>query len=405
MSFLRTSAGALALAAALGAALAAAPAFAEGGLPGRIILESRLRLEAVDQANLPDTSDAWTLRTRYGWESPKVDGFKLLVEGDNVVSLGGDYFDGVHPSPGRPLVPDPEINRLNRAQIEWSGPAGLDLTVGRQRIVLDNARFVGNSGFRQTETTFDGARIAAKPLSWLSLDYAWLDQDNRSTGVLYDAENPLRGAFNLLHAQAKTPLGQLSVYDYLLDFNAAKTLSSATWGARLVGARPLRKDLSLTWQLEYARQRPYGDNPGQFDLGYGVAGAGLKAPRWEASTVFEELGGDGAHGFQTPFATKHPFQGWSNMFLTTPGAGVRDLYLRGVATPGSIGGHALRVVAEAHAFSAARGGFRYGRELDLGLYAPITKKLKASLEGAWFKGERAGYPDTTKTWVSLEYSY
>lgn len=402
MFVLRTTAGALALA----CGLAAAPAFADdaSAFPGRVILESRLRLETVDQTGFVHVSDAWTLRTRYGWESPKVAGLKLLVEGDNVVSLGGRYFDGVHPEPGYPSVPDPEINRLNRAQIEWSAVQSLDVVVGRQRVIFDNARFVGNTGFRQTETTFDGAHVTAKPADWLTLDYAWADQDNRSTGVLHDSEAPLRGSFNLLHAQAKTPLGLLSAYGYLLDFSNSPALSSETWGARLTGSRPIDKDLSLTWQLEYARQRNYADNPGRFDLGYGLAGAGLKGKRWEASLNYEELGADGVHGFQTPFATKHSFQGWSDMFLTTPGAGVRDLYLRGVATPGEISrGHPLRVVLEAHDFTSVKGGWRFGREFDLGLYAPITKKFGASLEGAWFSGDHAGFPDTAKTWVSLDF--
>jgi hypothetical protein len=400
----RASAGALALA----SALAVTPALAQDApaIPGRLILESRARLESVDQAGVANASDAWTLRTRYGWESPNFAGLKLLVEGDNVVSLGGTYFDGVHPEPGYPLVPDPEINRLNRAQVDWTGLPGAEVVVGRQRIVLDDQRFVGNSGFRQTETTFDGARLTAKPADWLTLDYAWFDQDNRSTGVLHDAEAPLRGSFNLLHAQAKTPLGQLSTYGYLLDFTNSPTLSAQTWGARLVGSHPIEPNLSLTWQLEYAEQRSWADNPGRFDLGYGLAGGGLKSKRWEASLVYEQLGGDGVHGFQTPFATKHPFQGWANMFLTTPGAGVRDIYLRGVATPGEIAaGHPLRIVAEAHDFTAMKGGWRYGREFDLGLYAPITKRLGAGLEGAWFQGDHAGFPDTAKTWVSLEFKF
>ena len=41
----------------------------------------------------------------------------------------------------------------------FDGIPDTPLKVGRQRIILDNARFVGNVGFRQLEQTFDAARI------------------------------------------------------------------------------------------------------------------------------------------------------------------------------------------------------------------------------------------------------
>ena len=37
---------------------------------------------------------------------------------------------------------------------------------------------------------------------------------------------------------------------------------------------------------------------------------------------------DGAVGFRTPLATLHKFNGWADLFLTTPGAGLQDTYLR-----------------------------------------------------------------------------
>ena len=36
--------------------------------------------------------------------------------------------------------------------------------MGRQRIILNNARFIGNAGFRQNEQTFDAVRLEARPI-------------------------------------------------------------------------------------------------------------------------------------------------------------------------------------------------------------------------------------------------
>lgn len=39
----------------------------------------------------------------------------------------------------------------------------------------------------------------------------------------------------------------------------------------------------------------------------------------------DHLGSNGGlHGFQTPLGTKHLFQGWTELFLTTPAQGIRD---------------------------------------------------------------------------------
>ncbi|HXF15821.1 MAG TPA: hypothetical protein VN496_02395 [Burkholderiales bacterium] len=44
----------------------------------------------------------------------------------------------------------------------------------------------------------------------------------------------------------------------------------------------------------------------------------------------EVLGSNnGQYAFQFPLATNHLFQGWADVFLTTPRQGIRDSYLSG----------------------------------------------------------------------------
>src|SRR3546814_17471338 len=74
-----------------------------------------------------------------------------------------------------PIVADPENIELNRIQLQYMGIAGTVLTVGRQRINLDDQRFVGSVGWRDNEQTFDVVRLENSSISNLKLDltYAW----------------------------------------------------------------------------------------------------------------------------------------------------------------------------------------------------------------------------------------
>lgn len=62
--------------------------------------------------------------------------------------------DGIEPFP---VIADPGSFDLNRLQIAYK-KNGNGVTLGRQRVILDNARFVGNVGWRQNEQTFDAVR-------------------------------------------------------------------------------------------------------------------------------------------------------------------------------------------------------------------------------------------------------
>ena len=76
------------------------------------------------------------------------------------------------------MVPDPRGTELNRFQITNTSLPGTRTTLGRQRIVLDDSRFVGNVGFRQNEQTFD-LPDARK--------FQYLTQNNFQSSVVLDA--------------------------------------------------------------------------------------------------------------------------------------------------------------------------------------------------------------------------
>ena len=152
-------------------AYAAEPKFADpvkvgDGLMLDPILDARLRYEHVDQ---PATdADAVTLRLRAGFElRHAASKLALLAEAEGTLALGKDYnaFPYAAASSQRrtafSVIPDPENIELNRLQLQYKGKA-VTVTVGRQRINLDDQRWVGAVGWRQNEQTFDAARIEAK---------------------------------------------------------------------------------------------------------------------------------------------------------------------------------------------------------------------------------------------------
>src|SRR5262249_975451 len=137
---------------------------------GKLIFELRGRYEDVSQDGLVNDATAETVRTRVGWETGDWNGFRGLVEMDDIRSVGPIQFNVAIPGPGGaslnghttyPIINDPDVTELNRLQLTYTTNPQFVATLGRQRITLDDQRFIGNVGWRQDEQTFDGVRIDA----------------------------------------------------------------------------------------------------------------------------------------------------------------------------------------------------------------------------------------------------
>lgn len=372
--------------------------------PGDIILDARLRYEAVSQDGFAKDAQALTLRTRLGYETPSWRGFKALAEIENVTALDDGYNSTTNGKLGRPVIADPEVTELNRAQVSWTGKQ-TEVVAGRQRMIFGNARFVGNVGFRQNEQTYDALKAAVRPTKDLTVTYAYVDRVHRVFGH-HSVQGEWDSDSHLVQAELKTSVGQVTGYGYLLDFDNAPTQSNATWGARFAGSRPFRAGLAMTYEAEFARQTDYRNSPTDFTLDYLDLGVGLKGPVHWATVGFERLDGDGRRGLQTPLATLFAYQGWADVFLATPAGGVRDLNLR-AGTTLKMGPKAapVKLQAAAHDFTDDDGSRRYGREVDLMASVPLTKILTAEVRAAFFEGARPGFADRHKVWLTLEAKY
>ncbi len=383
---------------------------------GKPILDARYRFENVDQNNDLRDANAQTLRTRAGFQSGQWYGLSGLLEVDNVSRIGDDAYNSTRNGQKEyAVVADPDGTEVNQALLRYDHKLG-SAVLGRQRINLDNQRFIGSVAWRQNEQTFDGALTQLKPLDGLTLSYAYLDQVNTVFGPdngRYDnLTNPanIDGHSHLINAQyVFMPQLTATAYSYLLDLDniavaptaVEGTLSSQTSGLRLNGVVA-----GVSYALEYAQQKDYGDNPLELDSEYYLAELGYTLKGVQLKAGYEVLGGDNGTGnraFQTPLATKHAFQGWADQFLTTPADGIEDAYV-GVTAP-LLGG---TLQAWYHDFSTEQGSDEYGNEIDLSYAHPIpgVKGLVGLLKYATYDSDdKARTVDTDKVWLQLQYSY
>src|SRR5262249_7422647 len=107
--------------------------------------------------------------------------------------------------------------------------------------------------------------------------------------------------------------------------NAYK-LSTASYGGRFEEKYPLSKTTNLLLNGEYAHQTDYAKNPLSISLNYYLRESGASYKGLTATRAHEGLQGNGAIGFSTPLATLHIFNGWADMFLTTPVNGLTYTY-------------------------------------------------------------------------------
>ena len=139
------------------------------------IVNLRLRSETVGQDGFADEAHAVTLRARLGFQTGEAWNTSLLAEGDFNRPLDGRYDSTTNHRLGYPIVADPTNTALNRLELVNTALPDTNVTLGRQRINLDDQRFVGSVGFRQNEQTFDSLRVANHAIRNLTLDVTYLD--------------------------------------------------------------------------------------------------------------------------------------------------------------------------------------------------------------------------------------
>jgi hypothetical protein len=373
------------------------------------VVDARLRYETVDQDGVAADADAVTMRVRAGVQATSGHWSALAIAQGNL-AIGGNYYDGLNGTATRPLVADPQNVALYIAQVQYRTPA-VAITAGRQRIALDDERFVGNAPFRQNAQTYDAVRIEWTAVKNLKADvtYAWDVRTIWGIDGVGARQQGIGGNNVFANVGYKIPIGTATGFAYLIDQDEAAVqgyrLSSQTYGARFAGAQSIGK-AKLAYQASYARQSDWHRNPNRYAADYYLADLALDLDGPKLGAGYEVLGassGAALTSFQTPLGSVFKFQGWADKFLTTPADGIRDAYASvgwGWKTIGALKGVSLQGVY--HRFESDRLVRHYGNEVDL-LAAAKLGRPTATLRYADYDADLFAV-DTRKFWLQLDWA-
>jgi hypothetical protein len=365
------------------------------------LIDLRLRYEFADIDGL-DPAHALTIRERVGFKTKAWGGFSLLAEGEFTQALVDDYHGGAPGAdpfdPANSVVADPENAELNQAYLQY---AGFDTTLklGRQRIIYDNAAFIGNVVWRQNEQTYDAVSLMNTSVPGLTVNYAFIDQVNRifgedATGIFQNAP----GEIHLLNASFTGIKGiSLGGYIYLMEFDDPGTTGwdNDTYG---ISAKGTLAGLALHGELAWQdKAGPLNDGEGLYAHFHATKAFGTRA----LTVGIEHLDA----GVQTPLATLHAFNGYADATdarrLAGTHGGLTDTYAS-YLLPVCWG---MKWTNSVHFF----GDNSIGGDLGFGFDSVLVKKFDdhftAIAKLGYFDSGDALYKSTTRASVELNYAF
>jgi hypothetical protein len=376
---------------------------------GAIKFDVNYRWENLDRDFGADkTANANTIRTRIGVLSPKFMGFQGFAEYEGNHAMQADYNDGRMNNPPHSIIADPAQNELNQLWISYSN---FDTVVkgGRQRIKFDDDRFIGNVGWRQMEMTYDSVLVTNQSLKGLTVNAGYI---GNIQGILSTTENINAPIFNINYKLGD--YGNLIGYGYWLDYTETENYgkSSQTQGIRLNGATPKMYDhYNLLYTAEWSIQQDYGHRAVAYEAHrYNVMG-GFNAYFLTFQGAMEQLNGTGKGQFNTPLGTNHAFQGWADLFLTTPANGIRDVF---ATVSGKFLDDSLTVSGVYHDFTDDTGNMHYGDEWNFQAVKKFGKHYSVLAKYAYYSADRNdGYlgtgaltnTDTQRIWLQGNISF
>lgn len=380
-------------------------------------IDIRARYEFRDVDGL-DVSHALTVRERLGLKTQAWNGFSAFIEGEFTQAVVDDYNGGAGPfadpfDPKNSVIADPETNEFNQGYLQYTG---YDTTakLGRQRIIYDNAAFIGNVVWRQNEMTYDALSVMNKSIDGLTLNYAYVGQVNRIFGSDADSlltptsssnVQELQSDIHLLNASYTGVKGlTLGGYAYVMNFEDRPNWDNNTFG---VSAKGTALGLALYGEIAYQ------DKAGilaDSDALYGHFTA-TKTLGTQAITLGVESMGA---GFKTPLATVHAFNGFADAFIggRIEGSqnGITDVYISHTV-PIFYGIKWLNVL---HAYGDNEVSTGYGWEYNSVLTKKFDENFTALAKFAHFESEGdvytpnklgAGLPTISQFSVELDYTF
>ncbi len=376
--------------------------------------EIRARYESADNALGADATreraQAFTTRTALGVSADLlgINGLTTYMEGTSVNNFGlVDYNaagTGNNLKPQYDLIKDPQQARMTQGYLDYKINKTL-LRGGRQSVNLDNQRYVGSVDWRQMPQTFDALALVDNTFANLSLMGAYVYGING----IGEQQAATDTKSVLLHAAYKVDEKlNITAYDYMLGS------ISDTYGVALTGKIDANS-ASVTYRAEYALQTDltleYKTKNIKADAKYYNLDIGANIAGVVAGVNYESLGkkeGSAVNGFATPLATLHAFNGWADVFLATPAAGLKDANIR-LGYEDKTYGKLLGVYHKFNSEDKIGTSNDLGSELDISYVnkIPYVKNLIVLAKGALYKGGSAtGFTNDKKVaWLQLDYKF
>lgn len=363
---------------------------------GQIKLNLRYRYEQNGSENtLLKTANASTMRLQIGYLSPNLAGFQAHVQYENNQSIIADDYNSTRN--GKTLfekIVDPKQGVLNQLWLKYTGFANTEIKLGRQRIELNNERFLSGLNWRQMQQNFDGLLMTNNALPNTNVTLGYIVKRQAIDASVQSMQFPF---INVDYNVAN--YGNLTTYALLMDFNEKHEDSNQTYGIRFEGNYPIGTDIKANYLTEYAYQRDYVQSPVKYTAHYYHLASGITAFGVAIQAGVEQLGGKGeGKTFDTPLGLLHYFNGWTDQFLITPNNGLRDVY-GSLAT--EIAG--VKLTGVYHKFTDSRGKARLGDEWNFLLSYDFAKHYTVLAKYAYFDADAGSDKfDTQKFWLSAE---
>lgn len=333
------------------------------------------------------------LQTRLGYRTGDFYHTNAFVQLQNVSNLVEDF--AVSPAARRgtrhDFILDPDGNRVHQAYIDYAGIPDTRLRLGRQEIVLDDARFIGQRFWRQNGQSFDGASLVNRSLPQVEFSSALLSGVN--TPALDQVVDSGRELHHLILVNAKLTVAEthhVTAFTYWLDTEVRTPAArdSVTYGARLDG---ICQEV-VNYDITYATQDDYQDGEDHDgDLLHLYLGSTIKAVNVGVgySRISGQDGAAAAHGraFDTLFGNAHKWDGWADQFAATNGgglpAGLEEWYFH---VSRQLAGTTITI--RYHLFDTshedAQYDGEYGDEIDLDITRKLTDNLSAQIQMAFY---------------------
>jgi hypothetical protein len=389
------------------------------GNKGAVKIDLNYRWENVDQDNgsapntptarQPRTANANTARLRAGLLSPTVFDFQAYAEYEGNLAMQEDYNSQRNNNTAYSIIADPQQSELNQLWLSYKGIPDTIIKGGRQRIKLDDDRFIGNVGWRQMEQTYDSVLLTHQnqQIFGLTINAGYIGSVQTFTGTTEKVEAPI------LNVNYKmSDYGNLIGYGYWLDYTESnETLtrekSNQTYGIRatcctkLGDSIKINDKLGLLYTAEWSHQSDYGHGRVKYEAERFNFMGGLQAYNVTLQGAVEQLNGSGVNRhFDTPLGTNHAFQGWADIFLITPDNGIRDVFATMIV---SLDRGNLILTGMYHDFMDDTGKKEYGKEWDFQAVKKFGKHYTLLAKYAYYNADNglstAVNTDTQKIWL------